>query len=72
MVCDEGLGCRSSCNHTCHGRFYFDKTEAIKESSNIVDDFAPCDKNSPGIFGEDEVEVSLPVPCLLVFETKMT
>lgn len=71
VVRDERLGRRAARDHARHGRLDLEEPEAVEVPADVVDDLVACDEDAPRVFGEYQVEVSLAVPGLLVFQPEV-
>ena len=71
MVCDKGFGRRSPRDHVHHGGLHFQEPDAVQELPHIGDHFGPHDEVPPYVVIQYQVQVALPVACLLVLETKV-
>ena len=68
MVGNEGFGRGSPCNHVHEWRLHLQEAQAVQKPPDVGDDLGSGDELVPHTLVDDEVQVSLPEPGLLVLQ----
>ena len=68
MVGNEGFGRGSPCNHVHERRLHLQETQVVQKLPDVGDDLGSGDELVPHALVDDEVQVSLPEPGLLVLQ----
>lgn len=68
---DEGCGGGAAGDHVHHGRLHFEEGARVEEAAHELDDARAHDKGGAHGGVDEEVEVALPVPRLLVSQAHL-